>query len=118
MDTLVVTTVLVAVGSTEAKRIVNKQSPSFKAVLGGFILGVFLFTFNGINETFTRYFCILLIVGSLLINGTQLFNAFSSVAGIAPTPPSKATAGSQGKSGFGASGSAGGGGGGGGGTGR
>lgn len=82
------TTVIVAVGSTEARRIVDvnwnnanpkavqrKTSSAMSPVIGGFILGVFLFAFGMVNEHLATLFCVLLIVSALLINGLSLFTA-------------------------------------------
>lgn len=50
-----------------------------KPIIGGFVLGLFLFAFGGINEKLATQFCILLIVASLLINGMSLFQGVQTV---------------------------------------
>lgn len=80
------TTVVIAVGSAEAKRVVDSKwntdnphakprelTPVMTPVLGGFVLGIFLFAFGMVNEYLANLFCILIIVGSLLINGMSIF---------------------------------------------
>lgn len=83
------TTVAIAVGSTEAKRVAdmkwNTDNPHAKPrdlvpvmtpVLGGFVLGIFLFAFGMVNEYLANLFCILIIVGSLLTNGVAMFSLY------------------------------------------
>ena len=84
-------TVLVAVGSTEAKRIARKQDLSMSPVMGGFILGIFLFAFGGLNEPVATKFCVLIIVSSLLVNGSSLFGLVGSVSKVKQTIPTPIT---------------------------
>lgn len=77
MNGLAIITVLVAVGSTEANRITSGQPMEMQPVIGGFILGLFLFTLLAVNNDLGTKFCYLVIVGALLINGAGLFNALS-----------------------------------------
>ena len=69
-NSLVVSTVLVASGSAEAKRVlVSKQPPTMKPIIGGFILGLGLFGVAALDEHLGATFCALVIVASLLTNG-------------------------------------------------
>lgn len=68
-QSLAMTTVLIAVGSTEAALISKKKAPTMKPVIGGFILGVFLMALAAVNNDVTAKFCYLIILGSLLVNG-------------------------------------------------
>lgn len=67
--------VLVAVGSTEVAEIRSKGAPTFKPVIAGFILGIGLYALEAVNADLGRMFGILVIVGSLLINGAEFFGA-------------------------------------------
>jgi uncharacterized membrane protein YdcZ (DUF606 family) len=75
MNGLALLTVLVAVGSTEASRMVKGQKPTMSPVIGGFVLGIFLFSFMSIHPALGSKFCYLIIVSALLINGGDLAKA-------------------------------------------
>lgn len=66
-------TVVVAVGSAEAARVAKKEPMNMSPVIGGFLLGVFLFAFGMISESVATKFCVLIIVASLLVNGLPFF---------------------------------------------
>jgi hypothetical protein len=83
------TTVVVVAGSTELRRVAdqkwNTDNPKavprvlmspMSPVLGGFVLGIFLFALGMVNEYLANLFCILLIVAALLINGVAAFSLF------------------------------------------
>lgn len=72
MNALIVTTVGVTVGSNEIAKLVNNKGLQIDPLLGGFILGAFLFGFDMIAPKVTSYFCILLIITALLVNGQSL----------------------------------------------
>ena len=74
---LVLLTVIVAVGSTEAKNLMTKQTLTMKPVIGGFLLGVFLFIFGMLNESLGTKFAQLTIVAALLANGVPTFQALT-----------------------------------------
>ena len=87
------TTVLVVVGGAEVTRLArqkqNADHPAWKQweipsamspVLGGFALGLFLFAFGIASERLATLFCLLVVIGSLMINGTALFNMFNILA--------------------------------------
>lgn len=78
--TLVLSTVLVAAGSTEANRITTGKSLAFKPVIGGFILGILLFLLATLSEDLASKFCYLIIVAALLVNGKAVFGAFTTVS--------------------------------------
>lgn len=77
MNGLAVTTVVVAVGSTEASRVVQGKNMAMSPVIGGFILGMFLFAFGMVNQQLAAKFCYLIIVSALLINGASLAKALT-----------------------------------------
>lgn len=77
MNGLPLLTVLVAVGSAEANRVVAGKPMVASPVIGGFILGIFLFTFMSINAQLTSKFCYLIIVSALIVNGDGLFKSLS-----------------------------------------
>ena len=73
-SSLAVTTAVVAVASTEAKHIAEKKPLAMKPVIGGFILGLFLFAFGMVNENLATKLCILVIITAILMNGVKLFS--------------------------------------------
>ena len=75
--TTAVLTVLVVVGGTEAKAILNGKSLPLKPVVSGFLLGLFLFTFGLLNENLATKICYLIVAASLLVNGLPLLAAAS-----------------------------------------
>ena len=72
--TLAVTTSVVAVASTEAKHLADKKPLAMKPVIGGFILGLFLFAFGMVNENVATKVCYLVIITAILMNGVKLFS--------------------------------------------
>lgn len=91
MNGLAIMTVLVTVGSTEANRIVNGKPMNISPVLGGFVLGIFLFAFLMVNPKLGSKFCYLIIISALLINGGGLTKALtvSPAAAAKPTTTKK-----------------------------
>jgi hypothetical protein len=70
---LAVTTAVIAAGSAEAKLLAEKKPMEMKPVIGGFILGLFLFAFGMVNENVATKVCYLVIVTAILMNGVKLF---------------------------------------------
>lgn len=70
---LAFTTCVVVVGSTEAKLLAEKKPLAMKPVIGGFMLGIFLFAIGMANESIATKMCALIIVTALLLNGIKLF---------------------------------------------
>lgn len=70
---LAMVTSTIAVGATEAALVKKGAGPSMRPVIGGFLLGLFLFAVGIVNEQIGTLFCYLIIVGALLINGASLF---------------------------------------------
>ena len=85
MNPLLIITVLVAVGSNEAAKVVKGKGFTINAVLGGFLLGAFLFVIEDANPKLGNAFAVLILVSSLLVNGQALFTAIN------PTKAKKAT---------------------------
>lgn len=79
MDTtsLSMTTVFIVVGTTEASRLASKKGLSIKPVIGGFLLGIFLFAFGMMNADLTAKFCYLIILSALLVNGSVFQTALT-----------------------------------------
>lgn len=88
MTPLIMLTVLLATGSNEAKKLHDGKGLAISPVLGGFLLGAFLFVISDVNARLGRAFCILVIVSSLLINGTALFAAITPKTKAASTASS------------------------------
>jgi len=62
----------VVVGTTEAKTIKSGHAPSFKPVLGGFMLGLFLIAISAANDHIANLFGILIILSAILTNGIPI----------------------------------------------
>jgi hypothetical protein len=75
---LVIITVLVTVGGSEAKRVTTGKPPDLSPVLGGFLLGLILFLLGIASEEITKDLCYLIIVSSLIINGTAVGTALNA----------------------------------------
>ena len=73
----VITTVGVVVASTESKKLIEKKSLTMRPVIAGFILGIFLFAIDSANPDISKRFQVLLIVGALLVNGSDLIQIFT-----------------------------------------
>lgn len=71
-STIVIITALTVVGGTEAKRLSKGQPLTVSPVLAGFMVGLVLFVIGLLNESLATKFCVLVIVGSVLYNGTAL----------------------------------------------
>ena len=75
---LVVITAGIAVGGAEAHSILtDKKGFQGSPVVGGFILGIFLYAFGMVQPGLTQKLCILIIIGSLLVNGDPLIRALT-----------------------------------------
>lgn len=77
MNPLILTAVVVAVGSNEAAKVASGKGFAITPVLGGFLLGAFLFVVEDVNPKLGNAFAVLILVSSLLINGQALFKAIN-----------------------------------------
>ena len=68
----VIGTVAVVVATTEAAQISNGRGVSVTPIIGGFVLGGFLFAIGAANEKLGSQFAALILVTALLINGVPL----------------------------------------------
>lgn len=66
---LIPVAVLTAVVFNEGAKIATGHPPTMKPVIGGFALGVGLYALDGVSDQLASAFCVLIIVGSLLMNG-------------------------------------------------
>lgn len=71
--------VVITVGTTEAARIVKKQMPTMKPVLGGAALGGLLLLMGMVSGELATGFAYLAIIGALLINGVGVFQGLGMV---------------------------------------
>lgn len=78
---LVIITVVVTVGGSEAKRVTTGESVELTPVLGGFLLGMILFLVGIGSEEITTDICYLIIVSSLIINGAAISSALTAKKG-------------------------------------
>jgi len=62
----------VVVGSTEAKQIKSGHAPSFRPVLGSFMLGLFLIALGAANDHIANLFGILIVITAILENGIPI----------------------------------------------
>jgi len=62
-------TVLIVTGLGEAKNLLVDKKFTIKPVIGGFILGIFLFALESLNEELADRLDTLIIIAALLLNG-------------------------------------------------
>ena len=75
-NAVIMVSVVVTAGST----LVAEQQASkltFKPIIGGWILGLILFTVATFAEDIARLFAILIMVTALMVNGSQLFGVIN-----------------------------------------
>jgi uncharacterized membrane protein YdcZ (DUF606 family) len=85
MNPLIIISVLVAVGSNEAAKVAKGNGFAITPVLGGFLLGAFLFVIEDVNPKLGNAFAVLVLVSSLLVNGQALFTAINPTKAKAKT---------------------------------
>jgi hypothetical protein len=73
-NALIVSSVIVTVGSGFVASVTEGKAPTFNAVLGGGFMGAFLFAVALINDEVARLFAILIMLGVILRNGDALFS--------------------------------------------
>lgn len=56
---------------------VTLSRPKMKPVIGGFLLGIFLFGMNAVSGDVTHAVCILLIISALLLSGPAVVTALN-----------------------------------------
>jgi hypothetical protein len=71
---LIVSSVIVTVGSGFVASATQGKAPTFNAVLGGGFMGAFLFAISLIDDQVARLFAILVMIGVILRNGDALFS--------------------------------------------
>ena len=62
----------VVVGTTEAKQIKSGHAPTFRPVLGGFMVGLFLIALGAANDHIANLFGVLIVVSAILLNGIPI----------------------------------------------
>ena len=72
----VMATIGVIVASTESKKLIEKKSLTMRPVIAGFLLGIFLFPLDSARPDLAKQFQVLLVVGALLVNGSDLLQLF------------------------------------------
>lgn len=72
-------TVLIVVASGEAKNFFVDKKFTIKPVVGGFILGLFLFAFEAWNQELATRFDVLIIIAAFLVNGTKVIDEIEKV---------------------------------------
>lgn len=73
----VVTTVGIVVATSESAALITKRSLSMRAVLGGFVLGIFLFPLDSAQPDLAKTVMTLIVISALLINGAPLLELLS-----------------------------------------
>ena len=72
----VIGTIGLVVVTSEAAAL-KRHSLSLRPVIGGFILGLFLFPFDSANPALSRKVQILIVISALLMNGSALFSTLA-----------------------------------------
>lgn len=76
-DTLTITAVLVAVLSGELKSFASNKGFDMRPVVAGFLLGVFLYILQEVNESLFKAFAVLIIITAVVVNGNGIANALT-----------------------------------------
>lgn len=79
-NSVIMLAVVVTAGSTLIAE-QQKSSMTFKPVIGGWLLGLFLFVIATFNAKLARMFAILVMVSAVLVNGSSLFGAVNKATG-------------------------------------
>lgn len=69
----VITTVGVVVATSESASLIKRRSLSMRVVIGGFILGLFLFPLDSAQPELAKSVMILIVISALIVNGESLF---------------------------------------------
>lgn len=77
MSSMGLLTVIVVVASGEAKNFLVDKKFTIKPVIGGFILGAFLFALEAWNDELATRIDVLVIIGALLLNGGSITTALN-----------------------------------------
>lgn len=75
----VITTVGIVVATSESAALITKRSLSMRAVLGGFVLGVFLFPLDSAKPDLAKTVMTLIVISALLINGAPLLELLAKI---------------------------------------
>lgn len=81
----VITTVGIVVATSESASLMKRGSLSMRVVIGGFILGLFLFPLDSSSPEFAKSVMILIVISSFLVNGQDLFKLLSKATTTAKT---------------------------------
>ena len=73
----VITTIGLVVATSESAALIKRHSLSMRVVIGGFILGLFLFPLDSAQPELAKSVMALIIIGALLVNGTPLIELFN-----------------------------------------
>jgi len=73
----VIGTIGLVVASTESANIIKKRSLSMRPIIGGFLLGLFLFPLDSFQPKISKAVQILLVTGALVANGSSMFAVIS-----------------------------------------
>ena len=77
MSSMGLLTVIIVVSTGEAKDFFVNKKFTIKPVIGGFILGVFLFALEAWNDELATRIDTLIIIGALLVNGQSITTALN-----------------------------------------
>ncbi len=76
---IIIVAVATTVGFSEIVSASNGNGFVFKPILGGFLLGAFLFIISTINAPLGEAFAILVIIATLIFNGSPVLAKVSSL---------------------------------------
>lgn len=79
----VLTTVGLVVATSESASLIRNHSLSMRVVIGGFILGLFLFPLDSASPELAKSVMILIVISALLVNGSELFIMLTKVTNTA-----------------------------------
>jgi hypothetical protein len=88
---IIVTSVLITLGSSVVAEVEKGQGPTFNQFLAGGFMGALLFGVELVDNELAKLLSILVIIGVLLRNGDALFGWISKKSAPAKTTTSAAT---------------------------
>lgn len=77
LDTLTITTVLVTVVSGELRSFTKSKSFDMKPVIGGFLLGIFLYLLAEVSPALAKPLSALIIITAIVVNGNGIATALN-----------------------------------------
>lgn len=79
MNSTIVSSLLVATSLTYVRQIIKKENLDVRPLVGAFVLGLGLFGIGMASEELAKSLAIIILITSVAMNGTALFNAVEKI---------------------------------------